>query len=137
MLSSLYYSNNSLPKHSERWFWCAEYKFITLVLFTFFSKTDQRVLEIIFNLFSYSYHFLHWSSESIVDFGGFIPVYSRRTISILSIHFVFFVSLVLILAFIVCNWKQLNFSAHTKNTMDYPNRFYFNPLVLWLKFLAC
>lgn len=114
---------------------CAEYKFITF--YFFFSKTDQRVLERIFNLFSYSFHFLHWSSESIVDFGGFIPVYSRRTISILSIHFVFFVSLVLILAFILCNWKQLNFSAHTKNTMDYPNRFYFNPLVLWLKFLAC
>lgn len=138
MLSSLYYSDNSLPKHSERWFWlCWIQVYYPGTFYFFFSKTDQRVLEIIFNLFSYSYHFLHWSSESIVDFGGFIPVYSRRTISILSIHFVFFVSLVLILAFIVCNWKQLNFSAHTKNTMDYPNRFYFNPLVLWLKFLAC
>lgn len=106
MLSSLNYSNNSLPKHSERWFWLCWIQVYYFLLF--FSKTDQRVLEIIFNLFSYSYHFLHWSSESIVDFGGFIPVYSRRTISILSIHFVFFVSLILILAFILCTVIENN-----------------------------
>lgn len=109
MLSSLYYSNNSLPKHSERWFWlCWIQVYYPGTFYSFFSKTDQRVLEIIFNLFSYSYHFLHWSSESIVDFGGFIPVYSRRTISILSIHFVFFVSLILILAFILCTVIENN-----------------------------
>lgn len=106
MLSSLYYSNNSLPKHSERWFWLCWIQVYYFLLF--FSKTDQRVLKIIFNLFSYSYHFLHWSSESIVDFGGFIPVYSRRTISILSIHFVFFVSIILILAFILCTVIENN-----------------------------
>lgn len=109
MLSSLYYSNNSLPKHSERWFWlCWIQVYYPGTFYSFFSKTDQRVLEIIFNLFSYSYHFLHWSSESIVDFGGFIPVYSRRTISKLSIHFVFFVSLILILAFILCTVIENN-----------------------------
>lgn len=106
MLSSLYYSNNSLPKHSERWFWLCWIQVYYFLLF--FPKTDQRVLERIFNLFSYSFHFLHWSSESIVDFGGFIPVYSRRTISILSIHFVFFVSIILILAFILCTVIENN-----------------------------
>lgn len=137
MLSSLYYSNNSLPKHSERWFWLCWIQVYYFLLF--FPRLTKEFLKDFLILVSYSFHFLHWSSESIVDFGGFIPVYSRRTISILSIHFIFFVSLVLILASIVCtcNWKHLNFSAHTKNTMDYPKRFYFNPLVLWLKFLAC